>query len=216
MSSPLRTRWWRKARDTRRQTGQPQAGSSGRSSRRKPAFLMRSSPARVKSTPWRALRAGYWWVLRGQLADKQEQIVVAQKEVDELKPILKEVEEYKGKKARLEHKINVINDLKANQRGPVQIMDQVSRALPELLWLDRLDMRAGTITIKGQAFNTNAVAAFLENLGRVPEFQEPVLKDTSKRDEVYNFELNFKFSFAKPPATDGASPGGAEGGAAAN
>ena len=44
--------------------------------------------------------------------------------------MIKEVEEYKAKKAELEHKIEVINDLKHNQRGPVQIMDQVSARCP--------------------------------------------------------------------------------------
>src|SRR5215813_5580785 len=61
---------------------------------------------------------GYWWYLRGQVKDREQAIAVAQKEVDELAQVLKEVDDYKVKKEKLEHKINIINDLKRAQWGP--------------------------------------------------------------------------------------------------
>ena len=147
-----------------------------------------------------ALAVGaYWWYLRGEVRTRDTQIAAAQREVDELAQVLQEVEEYKAKKAKLEHKINIINDLKRKQWGPVRIMDQISNALPELLWLDGLTLRANNIELRGQAFNTNQIAAFIENLGKVPEFQEPRLRDTSKQGPVYTFMITFNFSVAEPP-----------------
>jgi len=143
--------------------------------------------------------AGYWFYLRREIQQKDEEITVAQREVDELAAIIKEVEDYKIKKAELEHKIAVINQLKANQRGPVKLMDQVSRALPELLWLDSMEVAGATVRIRGRAFNTNAVANFIENLDKVPEFQEPILVDTAQQGTTYNFQINFGFTLAKPP-----------------
>lgn len=143
--------------------------------------------------------AGYWWYLRGEVKTRDIQIAAAQREVDELAQVLQEVEEYKAKKAKLEHKINIINELKRAQWGPVRIMDQVSNALPELLWLDSLTLRANNLELHGQAFNTNQIAAFIENLGKVPEFQEPRLRDTSKQGPVYTFVITFNFSVAEPP-----------------
>jgi type IV pilus assembly protein PilN len=154
--------------------------------------------------------AGYWFYLHREIQQKDEEIAVAQREVDELQAIIKEVEDYKVKKAELEHKIAVINQLKANQRGPVKLMDQVSRALPELLWLDSMNVAGATVSIRGQAFNTNAVANFIENLDKVPEFQEPILVDTSQSGSVYTFQINFGFTLAKPveapPAAKPARP----------
>ena len=43
--------------------------------------------------------------------------------------------------------VAVINELKSNQRGPVRVMDYISRALPELLWLDRIKMNASNMTL---------------------------------------------------------------------
>jgi type IV pilus assembly protein PilN len=142
---------------------------------------------------------GYWWYLRGEVKTRDTQIATAQREVDELAQVLQEVEEYKAKKAKLEHKINIINELKRAQWGPVRIMDQISSALPELLWLNSATLRSNNLELRGEAFNTNQIAAFIENLGKVPEFQEPRLRDTSKQGPVYSFVITFNFSIAEPP-----------------
>jgi type IV pilus assembly protein PilN len=151
---------------------------------------------------------GYWWYLNGKLKEKQEEVAQAQKEVDALQAVIKEVEDFKKKKKNLADKIAIINDLKSNQRGPVRVMDYISRALPELLWLDRLKMNASTIEIDGRAFNPNAVANFMDNLDKVPEFKEPVLKDTNAEGNVYRFSITFDYSFVpKKPVVAGATPG---------
>ncbi|MGH9360269.1 MAG: PilN domain-containing protein, partial [Thermoanaerobaculia bacterium] len=123
----------------------------------------------------------WWWMLNSTIQRKQEQIAAAEAEWRRLESISREVEEYKTKKAELERKIGVINDLKLAQRGPVRVMDHISRALPELLWLDRMRMRGDLIEVEGRALNTNAVANFMENLDKVPEFEEPTLKEATEQ-----------------------------------
>ena len=93
---------------------------------------------------------GHLYILNGKLQDMLTQVAEAEEEVKELEPYIREVEEYKAKKAELERKVQVIQQLKTNQRGPVQIMDRVSRALPELLWLTRMEVSPTTITISGE------------------------------------------------------------------
>ena len=159
--------------------------------------------------------AGYWWYLRGEIRERDQAIAVAQKEVDELQQVLQEVEDYKVKKEKLEHKINIINELKRAQWGPVRIMDQISNALPELLWLDTMTLHQNNIELTGKAFNTNQIAAFIENLGKVPEFQEPRLRDTNKQGPVYQFTITFNFSVAEPPAAPQPATGEAPAAAAA-
>ena len=154
---------------------------------------------------------GWWWVLNGRLEEKRQEVLQAQKQVDALQAVIKEVEDYKAKKKGLTDKIAVINALKSNQVGPVRVMDYISRALPELLWLDRMKMNASSIELEGRAFNPNAVANFMDNLDKVPEFKEPVLKDTSQQSaNVYKFLVTFDYSFL-PKKTDegGKAAGGA-------
>lgn len=167
---------------------------------------------------WAAIFGVTLWMQNNKLEAKREEVAQAQREVEALAAVIKEVEDYKAKKAELERKIGIINDLKANQRGPVRVMDYVSRALPELLWLDRMRVAGDTIEIQGRAFNTNAVANFIENLDKVPEFDEPTLEGTSQEGAgVYRFTINFKYSFAKPkePGAEGTTPGTPTAGAGA-
>ena len=148
--------------------------------------------------------AGQFFLLQRTISQKKVEIAAVQKEVDALASIIREVEQFEARKAELEHKISVINGLKSNQRGPVIIMDAISRSLPEMLWLTRMQARGNTITLNGQAFNTNAVANFLDNLDHVEAFNEPVLRDTSQRrgragggvrgrSELFNFVVVFSF-----------------------
>lgn len=149
-----------------------------------------------------------WYIYDSRIKAKDGEIRVAQTEVDRLQAIIKEVDDFKFKKAELEHKIQVINQLKQNQRGPVRVMDQVSRALPELLWLDQMSMAGNGISLTGQAFNTNAVAAFIDNLDRVPDFEEPILRETRQAGAVYTFNITFGFNPAGPSAGAAPAPAG--------
>lgn len=140
---------------------------------------------------------GMWWIERARIQDVDARIERAQREVNELKDIIAKVEDFKAKKADLETKIAVIQDLKRKQKGPVQVMDNVSRELPDLLWLDYMGLQGQQVTLRGQALNTSAVASFIENLYKVPEFKEPVPKDVraSRRTKVRTFQFNIVFDF---------------------
>lgn len=137
--------------------------------------------------------ATWWWWANSRIKANDEEIADAQREVDELAAIIAEVDQYKATQAELERKIAVINDLRNNQRGPVEVMDAISHALPELLWLDRMNLNNNSVRLDGRAFNTNAVAAFMDNLDSVPEFQEPVLQDVQERGPVYQFSITFNY-----------------------
>jgi type IV pilus assembly protein PilN len=162
------------------------------------------------------LAAGWFFWLGAKIDRKQNEINVAQREVNELQQVIQEVQQYEEKLRELNRKVEVITTLKDNQRGPVVIMDEVSRALPELMWLTNMDVTATSINFRGTAFNMSAVANFIDNLDRVEAFREPVLQDTTRGRaagaggaETYNFRLNLAYSFKKEP------PAGAEAGAAA-
>lgn len=148
---------------------------------------------------------GYWFLLDRRRDAVKEEVVAAQAEVERLRPILEEVEEFKAKQADLENKIEVITNLKNAQTGPVRVMDSVSRALPELLWLDQMDVSASNIRISGRAFNVNAISNFIENLDRVSEFREPRLGPVREQGDVYQFTINVEYSLAEPETEEQAA-----------
>jgi type IV pilus assembly protein PilN len=150
------------------------------------------------------IAAGWWYVLTSKLEEEVANTARKQAEVKRLEDILAEVENFKAKKKDLETRIQVINELSTAQRGPVAIMDGVSRALPEQLWLEQMTVSATAVDVSGQAMNTNAVAAFIENLTKVPEFKEPNARDMSRKDDkttvLYTFRLDFPYVLTLPAA----------------
>lgn len=136
-----------------------------------------------------------YWRLTQKKKDLQGRISVAEAEIERLKPIMEEVERFKKKKALLEKKLNLIQDLKANQKGPVHIMDELSNTLPEYLWLADMKLKGTNITLRGGAMNPNEVAEFLKNIDDSPYFKEPSLKEIRERKDYYSFNCNFGFTF---------------------
>ncbi|HEX5856340.1 MAG TPA: PilN domain-containing protein [Thermoanaerobaculia bacterium] len=140
----------------------------------------------------------HYWVLHSAIKAQEEKIRIAQIEVARLEAVLKEVKDYEAKKARVQRKVDLINQLKQNQRGPVRLMDEVSKALPDLVWLERMEYHGNAINVDGKAFNPPAVANFVTNLKLVPAFQEPKVEFTAcsgpGNSSLYCFKTSFVFS----------------------
>lgn len=143
------------------------------------------------------IAGAWWWTLATELEEEQAKVAQAREEVQQLEKILAEVEEFKKQKADLTTRIGVIKQLTLAQRGPVAIMDGVSRALPDLLWLQTMVVDSKSVTLTGQAMNTNAIAAFIENLSQVPEFREPDTRDIEQigadGQQIFRFSLSFPY-----------------------
>ena len=142
---------------------------------------------------------GWWFVEHQKLSDRNDQVATKSAEAARLEAIIKEVEGYQKQKDSLQRRIDLINQLKQNQKGPVKIMDRISQDLPDLVWLDKMTMSGGLISITGRGLNPNAIANFVENVKNDPLFEEPDLSSltqTSATPLVYTFNMTFHFSYA--------------------
>jgi len=152
--------------------------------------------------------AGYWFIENRKLADRQETVRVRTAEAQKLESVIKEVEAYQKQKDNLQKRIDLINQLKQNQKGPVRIMDRISQDLPDLVWLDRMGVANGRIQVNGRGLNPNAIANFVENIKNDPYFEEPQVGQVAQANVtplVYSFDMDFGFSYQ--PKTPGAAPG---------
>jgi type IV pilus assembly protein PilN len=152
----------------------------------------------------------YWYIHKRELAQQEELAAQRTAEAQKLESIIKEVDDYQKRKDSLQQRIDLINQLKQNQKGPVRIMDQISRDLPDLVWLDSLDITAGRITLAGRGLNPNAIALFIENVKNDPYFEEPqvgAVTQISAAPLVYGFDMNFAFTYTPRGATPAGTPG---------
>ncbi|HYH09715.1 MAG TPA: PilN domain-containing protein [Thermoanaerobaculia bacterium] len=153
--------------------------------------------------------AGYWYWHKRELTQRQEVAEQRTSEAQKLEGIIKEVEDYQKRKDSLQQRIDLINQLKQNQKGPVRIMDQISRDLPDLVWLDTMDIVGGRVTIAGRGLNPNAIALFIENVKNDPYFEEPnvgAVTQISAAPLVYSFDMNFGFTYTPKTAGGTATP----------
>ncbi len=157
---------------------------------------------------------GYWFFQKRELDERKDIVRQRTAEAKKLEAIIKEVEDYQKRKDSLQQRIDLINQLKQNQKGPVRIMDQISKDLPDLVWLDRMEINAGRISLSGRGLNPNAIALFVENVKNDPYFEEPQLgtmAQVSTAPVVYSFDMSFGFTYtpkgaAGTAATDTTGP----------
>ena len=140
-----------------------------------------------------------WYLLTSNRSNLRQVEQERRRERDELLVYIKKVEELEAKRESLRNKIEVIEELKRNQQGPVRIMDEVSRALPELVWVTKLNLKGTELVLDGTAMDENAVANYIANLDASPFFEEPELKNLQRdRGDTFRFQLKCMFN-NKPP-----------------
>jgi Tfp pilus assembly protein PilN len=158
------------------------------------------------------IAGGWWYMQKRTLTERQESVAQKQVEATRLEKIIKAVAVFQAQKDSLQKQIDVINQLKQNQRGPVRLMDRVSEDLPDLVWLDKMTISGGVATIDGRGLNPNAIANFVENVKKDPLFEEPDLGNVTQVSAtplVYSYTMTFHFTYA--PKVDAGATGAVTG-----
>jgi len=149
-----------------------------------------------------------WYTLAGDHRRLVSDIARAEAEKERLQAIIKKGEDYKAKKDLLQRKIALVSQLKKNQSGPVHLLDEVSKQLPDFLWLDNMSEAGWQIQIMGKATTYNAVSNFYNNLTGSRYFQNVVLGPISAIPQGVTFSLSCQFN-PQPmaPATEAPAEG---------
>ena len=150
----------------------------------------------------------YFWqrILVQQDEELSRQIMLAKKEKARQEGMLRENEVFEKRRKLLETRINVIESLKKNQSGPVQVLDLLSDCIQrsEGVWLKDLAQKGNLITVNGTAMGSpDAVADFITNLTRVGNFKNVNLVNLQELDSKYSFSITFEGNIVA--ASDSAS-----------
>src|SRR4051794_40848813 len=95
---------------------------------------------------------GYWYYSLTQAsAQVDRDIVAAQQEQIRLQSIIREVNQFDQQRAELQQRVALIEQLRGGQSIPVQLLDTVSKSLPDMLWLTDLEQKGNDLTIQGQS-----------------------------------------------------------------
>jgi type IV pilus assembly protein PilN len=144
----------------------------------------------------------YWRI--GVDSDRLDtEIAEAQAETQRLYSIIQQVQQFEQRRAQLQQRVALIEQLRSGQTGPVHMLDQISRALPPMLWLT--DLRQGTtdpnqVTIDGRCTSLTGLSDFVANLEATGYFKRSVeIVDTQVESnqqasiELIRFSLRAQF-----------------------
>ena len=115
-----------------------------------------------------------YWALGQQAAQIEEDIAAAQREEARLQEILRQVEEFEARKLMLEARLALIDELRQGQNAPVHMIDQMSRALPDMTWLTNVTQAGYTLTIQGRCLTLTSLSDYIGNLEGSRYFIRPV------------------------------------------
>ena len=122
-----------------------------------------------------ALGIGWWyWTLNETSTRLDADIATAQQEAARLRSLLTEVQNFEQQRTQLQQRVRLIEQLRSGQSIPVQLLDHISRSLPDMLWLTDLEQQDATLTIQGQSTTLIALSDFVGNLGRTTLLQKPI------------------------------------------
>jgi len=139
------------------------------------------------------LCAGAWWYQSNKLRDLATRIAADEKRERDLQAIKQQVDQFQQRKAILENKVLVIEQLRLAQKSPVHMLDEISRALPDYVWLTGMEEIRGAIRFQGQSNSLAAVADFIGGLQRSGWFPVVDLGTAQEQRSIVNFTVTGSF-----------------------
>lgn len=108
------------------------------------------------------------------------QIDQLHKEIQQYNTQVKEVHELERLKREVSTKLRIIQDLNRKRVGPSRVLDDLSAATPDNLWLIDFGESNGHATVTGLALDNETIAKFMRQLQDSPYFHAVDLVETSR------------------------------------
>ncbi|MCX6565920.1 MAG: PilN domain-containing protein [Candidatus Aminicenantes bacterium] len=135
---------------------------------------------------------------RALLSEAQEQQRV-------LTPVLQKLELVEQQKIFLESKIGLIEELRGRQAIPLQVLDALSRNLPEWVWLMEATYNAQALEIKGRGLSNIQISEYSKALQKSGLFSDVTISSSNQITVGNNVfqEFILKAQLPAPAATKG-------------
>ena len=154
-----------------------------------------------------AVLIGWWFLtLRQQSAQLDIDLAQAETETRQIRSVLEQVRKFESQKAMLQQRVTLIEQLRKGQYAPVHLLDEVSKSLPDRLWLSDLTQTGTDFTIGGMTDSMTAVSDFVANLEGTRWFKKPVeildsqVQTDAKAGDLIKFQIKAQFNDPTAPA----------------
>lgn len=144
--------------------------------------------------------ASLYVVKHVQVVAAKDDIVSANKKINELKTKIGKLEELKTLKEQVKKKLDVLAQLRKNKTGPAQRLASLSNLTPEQLWLTSYSESGQDVKISGIAFTEELIAQFMKALEASSDFMAVELLVSEQTEaagtKLKKFDLTMKLKSA--------------------
>ncbi len=134
-------------------------------------------------------------------------ITAAQQETVRLHSVIGDVQKFEQRRTQLQQRVTLIEQLRKDQAGPVHILDQLSLALPPMMWLTDLKQSPGgvEVVVDGRSTGLTTLSDFVANLEASGYFKKSVeivstTSETGGSGDLIKFSLKAQFQRPAPAA----------------
>jgi type IV pilus assembly protein PilN len=109
-----------------------------------------------------------WYSSRQEVADRNQALITrTTAKIAELEKVIGEVKDINERKAEVEKKLAVLDELRRGRSGPVRLLDALSVATPKMVWIKDFAESKNNVAISGSAASHDEVAGFMRSLSTV-------------------------------------------------
>jgi type IV pilus assembly protein PilN len=154
-----------------------------------------------------------FWYLRQTSARLDEDLAASERETVQLRSVLAQVQKFEARRAQLQQRVSLIEQLRRGQSGPVHVLDEISKAIPERLWLTQLRQRGEEFTLDGMTTSMTGLADFVANLETSRWFRKPIdiidsqVQADKDAGSLFKFSVKAVFNNPEAPTPPVAAPG---------
>lgn len=147
-----------------------------------------------------------FFIQKGAMNKEKNLLSQAQEEKKQLQDVLVKLEKLEEQKSLFEKKINLINQLKSHQEVAVKIMDELSKNIPDWVWLTETNYDDQTVEIKGNALSNNLIADYIFNLENSRYFNNVNLissfQKATRNSQYLEFSLTAQYFLPEATSTE--------------
>jgi type IV pilus assembly protein PilN len=146
-----------------------------------------------------------WWyrAIQKNAQRINEETVAAEQETMRLRTIISQVQQFETRKSQLQQRVTLIEQLRKGQSGPVHMLDQLSRSMPDTMWLTEIAQKGSELTIDGRCSALTSLSDYVNNLENSGWFKKPVeivdtAQDRPQGTDVELIRFRIRATFTQP------------------
>ena len=108
-----------------------------------------------------------------QLSEQQERLNILKRANDKLDTQIKDIAGLRAEIAALRARQQAVEDLQSDRNLPVHMLNELTRQLPEGVYITSLKQENQTIALQGMAQSNERISELLRNLGEREDTRQP-------------------------------------------